>query len=59
MRKATFAVVLALAVSSTSALVSALPIVVHNTGVNGSDSLVAAGAQASFWTLSAKPLGKL
>jgi hypothetical protein len=31
------------------------PIPVHNTGVDASDALVAPGAQASFWTLSAKP----
>src|SRR5579862_828895 len=30
---------------------------VHNTGVNASNVLVAPGAQASFWTLSAKPGG--
>lgn len=28
---------------------------VHNTGVDGSDDLVAAGQAAAFWTLSAKP----
>jgi hypothetical protein len=32
-------------------------LVVHNTGVNTSDVLVASGAQASFWTLSAEPIG--
>jgi hypothetical protein len=32
-------------------------LVVHNTGVNSSDVLVSAGAQASFWTLSAEPGG--
>lgn len=35
----------------------AAPITVHNTGVNGSDSLVAAGAQVSFWTLASEPAG--
>jgi hypothetical protein len=35
----------------------AAPIAVHNTGVNGSNVLVAAGAQASFWTLAAEPAG--
>lgn len=37
-----------------SSLVLAQP-ALHNTGVDGSDSLVAAGAAASFWTLSEKP----
>lgn len=34
-----------------------VPITVHNTGVDTSDVLVAPSAQASFWTLSAKPVG--
>jgi hypothetical protein len=38
-------------------LVSAGSITLHNTGVNSSDALVAAGAPASFWTLSAEPAG--
>jgi hypothetical protein len=36
-------------------LAAATSITVHNTGVNASNSLVAPGAQASFWALSAKP----
>jgi hypothetical protein len=39
------------------ALALASTITVHNTGVNSSDVLVASGAQASFWTLSAEPAG--
>jgi hypothetical protein len=35
----------------------AATITLHNTGVNSSDVLVAAGAQASFWSLSAEPSG--
>jgi hypothetical protein len=35
----------------------AAPIAVHSTGVNGSDVLVAAGGQASFWTLATEPAG--
>jgi hypothetical protein len=35
----------------------ATPITVHNTGVDGSDALVAASAQAAFWTLLTEPLG--
>ena len=42
---------------SLPALTLAGPITVHNTGVNASDVLVAAGASTSFWTLSAKPAG--
>jgi hypothetical protein len=38
-------------------LVSAGTITLHNTGVNSSDVLVAAGAATSFWTLSAEPGG--
>ena len=45
------------AVSSLPSLALAAPITVHNTGVNSSDVLVASGAQASFWTLSAEPAG--
>ena len=33
------------------------PIVVHNTGVDASDALVAPGAQAAFWTLLTAPAG--
>ena len=35
----------------------AATITLHNTGVNSSDVLVTAGAQASFWSLSAEPSG--
>jgi hypothetical protein len=35
----------------------AATITLHNTGVNSSDVLVATGAQASFWSLSAEPSG--
>jgi hypothetical protein len=38
-----------------SALAS--PISVHNTGVDGSDVLVAAGAPTAFWTLLSEPGG--
>ena len=38
-------------------VVSAGTITLHNTGVNSSDVLVAAGAATSFWTLSAEPGG--
>src|SRR5262245_39369228 len=38
-------------------LAFAAPLPVHNTGVNTSNVLVAPGAQASFWTLSAAPAG--
>jgi PEP-CTERM motif-containing protein len=52
MRKACFMAPLFL-----QALALAGTITVHNTGVNSSDVLVASGAQASFWTLSAEPAG--
>ena len=39
------------------ALAIAASIPVHNTGVNASNVLVAPGAQASFWTLTARPGG--
>jgi hypothetical protein len=35
----------------------AATITLHNTGVDSTDTLVAAGAQASFWSLSAEPGG--
>lgn len=38
-------------------LAFAATITLHNTGVNSSDVLVAAGAATSFWTLSAEPVG--
>ncbi|HET9048204.1 MAG TPA: hypothetical protein VFN29_04480 [Chiayiivirga sp.] len=38
-------------------LALAAQIPVHNTGVDASDVLVTYGAQAAFWTLSAKPVG--
>jgi hypothetical protein len=38
-------------------LALAASISVHNTGVDSSNVLVAPGAQASFWALSAKPVG--
>jgi hypothetical protein len=55
MRNATFLAALFSAVSSLPGLALAASIPVHNTGVNSSDVLVAPGAQASFWALSAKP----
>ena len=36
---------------------SAGTIALHNTGVDSSDALVAAGAATSFWSLSAEPAG--
>src|SRR5260221_2199625 len=38
-------------------IASASTITLHNTGVNSSDVLVAAGAGTSFWSLSANPAG--
>ena len=35
----------------------AAPITVHNTGVDSTDTLVAPGAQTSFWTLLSAPVG--
>ena len=35
----------------------AAPITVHNTGVDGTDALVAMGAQTTFWTLLSAPPG--
>jgi len=46
-----------LIVLSMQTAVWAANLTVHNTGVNSSNVLVAAGGQASFWTLSAKPSG--
>lgn len=57
MRKGFILAAVMMAVSSLPAAVAANSITVHNTGVNGSDVVVALGAQASFWTLSAKPAG--
>ncbi len=57
MRKANLLAALFSAILSLSGFALAAPITVHNTGVNGSDVLVAPGAQASFWTLSAEPAG--
>jgi hypothetical protein len=57
LRKTTVVVALFAAVLSMPGLALALQVAVHNTGVDSSDALVAAGAQASFWTLSAKPAG--
>ena len=55
MRKAALWAALFLAVISLPGLALAASIQVHNTGVNTSNVLVAPGAQASFWVLSAKP----
>jgi len=52
MRKAFFLASLFLQVIALAGTIT-----VHNTGVNSSDALVAPGAQASFWTLSAEPAG--
>jgi len=57
MRKASFLAAFFSAVLTFPGLASAAAIPVHNTGVNASNVLVAPGAQASFWTLSAKPAG--
>jgi hypothetical protein len=57
MRKNTFLAALFSAALSLPGLVSAAVITVHNTGVDSSDVLVAPGAQAAFWTLSAEPAG--
>jgi hypothetical protein len=35
----------------------AAPITVHNTGVDSTDTLVAMGAQTTFWTLLSAPVG--
>lgn len=35
------------------------PIIVHNTGVNNSDVLVAPGASTSYWTLTSAPAGSV
>lgn len=51
-RSALFSMLLAL-----PGLAFADTIPVHNTGVDASDVLVAPGAQAAFWSLSAKPPG--
>ncbi|MFT4582348.1 MAG: hypothetical protein ACI8XZ_002097 [Gammaproteobacteria bacterium] len=39
--------------------VQAATLVVHNTGVDNLDELVAAGAPTAFWTLSDQPAGSL
>ena len=57
MKKAALLGALFLAVISLPGLALAASIPVHNTGVNSSNVLVAPGAQASFWVLSAKPAG--
>jgi len=48
---------LSLTLAAIPYAVIASPITVHNTGVNASDALVGAGAQASFWTLASEPAG--
>ena len=55
MKKATVLAALISVVLSLPGLALAASIPVHNTGVNASNVLVAPGAQASFWSLSAKP----
>ena len=57
MKKNSFLAALFSVVLSLPGLALAASIPVHNTGVNGSDVLVASGAQASFWVLSAEPGG--
>jgi|LNFM01.1.fsa_nt_gb hypothetical protein len=42
---------------SASTFVEAATLTVHNTGVDSSDSVVAAGEATNFWTLSAQPAG--
>jgi len=57
MRKPTLLAALFSAVLSLPSFALAAAITVHNTGVDASNVLVAPGAQASFWTLSAVPPG--
>jgi hypothetical protein len=57
MRKPTLLAALFSAVFSLPSFALAAAITVHNTGVDSSNVLVAPGAQASFWTLSAEPPG--
>jgi hypothetical protein len=57
MRFTTFLAALVGAALSLPGPAFAAPLPVHNTGVNASNVLVAPGAQASFWTLTAKPAG--
>jgi hypothetical protein len=57
MRNASFVTVLVSVVLSFPGFASAASIQVHNTGVGASGIPVAPGAQSSFWTLSAKPVG--
>jgi len=57
MRNPNLLAVLFSALLSLPGLVLAAPFTVHNTGVDSSNVLVAPGAQASFWTLSAVPPG--
>ena len=49
--------IVALGLLAASLGVEATQISVHDTGVNVSDGLVATGAIASFWALSAEPAG--
>jgi hypothetical protein len=57
MRKLGLSAALLAAVLALPGFALAAPITVHNTGVDASNALVAPGAQASFWTLSAAPVG--
>ncbi len=57
MKKLSFLAAVFFTSLSLPALAQVAAITVHNTGVNASDVLVASGAQASFWTLSAIPAG--
>jgi hypothetical protein len=50
-----FAFLIALTAVLLPASAIAVPITVHNTGVNNSDALVAMGDPASFWTLLSEP----
>lgn len=54
-KRSMWAALLATVVALPSLALAA--VVVHNTGVDTSNVLVAPGAQASFWTLSAAPSG--
>jgi len=45
------AIIFRLGMALGAGLLSATPITVHNTGVNGSDVVQAIGAATSFWTL--------
>ena len=57
MRKLAFMAAMLAAVVALPSQAQPVPLTVHNTGVNASNILVAPGAQAAFWALSAAPVG--